>query len=74
MSAVALVCGRLHGEPVTRPTKTGGEFVSFKLRVVNGVAIEWWSVAAFDQAAREAIAGLSDGDALSAVGALELAR
>jgi single-stranded DNA-binding protein len=72
MSAVALVSGRIHGEPVKRPTRTGGEFVSFKLRVVNGASVEWWSIAAFDQAARDELDDLSDGDAVSAVGALEV--
>ncbi len=72
MSAFALVSGKLHGEPITRPTRTGGQFTSFKLRVVNGAAVEWWNIIVFTDAAREALAGLGDGDAVSAVGVLEI--
>ncbi|MGO9430252.1 single-stranded DNA-binding protein [Rhodoblastus sp.] len=71
-AAFALVTGRLHGEPITRPTRTGGQFATCKLRVVNGVAVEWWNVIAFTDAAREELAGLADGEAFSAVGALEI--
>ena len=35
MSAFAFICGRLHGEPVTRPTRTGGDVTFFKLRVAT---------------------------------------
>ena len=37
MSAFALISGRLQGEPVTRPTKTGGRVTFFKLRVALGL-------------------------------------
>ncbi len=70
MSALALVTGRLHGELVTRQTRTGGQFTAFKLRIVNGNAVEWWSVTTFSETAREELAGLADGDAVSCVGAL----
>lgn len=72
MSAAALVFGKLHGEPVTRPMRNGGQFTTFKLRVVNGAAVEWWDIAAFSEAAREELNGLGDGDALSVVGALHV--
>jgi hypothetical protein len=68
MSALALVAGKLHGEPLTRPTRNGGQVTFFKLRVVNGTALDWWDVATFSDTAREELDGLSEGDALSAVG------
>jgi len=70
MSAFALISGRLHGDPVTRPTKNGGTVVFFKVKVANGASIEWWDVATFDDAARAELAGLNEGDAISAVGGL----
>jgi hypothetical protein len=69
MSASALISGRLHGEPTTRPTRNGGVVTFFKLKVANGNAIEWWDVAAFSEKAREKLEGLGEGDAVSAVGA-----
>jgi single-stranded DNA-binding protein len=70
MSAYAMIAGKLHGEPVTRQTRTGGQFIAFKLRVANGNTVEWWSITAFSQTAREELDGLGEGDAISAVGAL----
>ena len=57
MTAFALVCGKLHGEPVTRPTRNGGQVTFFKLRVVNGASVEWWACVAFAEAAREELDG-----------------
>jgi single-stranded DNA-binding protein len=70
MSAYAMIAGKLHGEPVTRQTRTGGQFSAFKLRVANGNTVEWWSVTTFSETAREELDGLGEGDAISAVGAL----
>ena len=70
MSAYGMILGRLHGEPVTRQTRTGGQFTAFKLRVANGNTVEWWSVTTFSETAREELDGLGEGDAISAVGAL----
>jgi len=67
-----LIAGKIHGEPVVKPTRTGGEFTAFKLRVANGNTVEWWSVTTFDEAARREVATLHDGDAISAVGALSV--
>jgi hypothetical protein len=68
MSVFALICGRLHGEPVTRPTKNGGRVTFFKLRVANGVTLEFWSVTTFCDTAREELDGLPEGSPLSATG------
>lgn len=70
MSQLGLISGRLQGAPVTRPTKNGGEWTAFKMRVTSGNRVEFWSVCTFSDTAREELAGLSEGDALSAVGEL----
>jgi hypothetical protein len=44
MSTFALICGRLPGEPVTRPTKTGGQVTFFKLRLATNSAAQFWNV------------------------------
>ena len=72
MSAHALISGKLQGEPVTRPTRNGGQVTFFKLRVANGAAVEWWEVATFSDTVREELGTLSEGDALSCVGALHV--
>ncbi len=72
MSALALISGKMHGEPVTRATRNGGTVTFFKVRVVAGAALEWWECATFSDTCREELDGLSEGDALSAVGALRV--
>jgi len=72
MSAVALITGALSGEPTTRPTRNGGQVSFFKLKVASGNKIDFWSVATFSDTAREELAGLTEGDALSAVGELHV--
>jgi len=72
MSAIALISGRLQGEPTTRPTRTGGSVTFFKMKVASGNRIEFWSVATFSDTAREELAGLGEGDALSAAGELQV--
>ena len=72
MSALTLISGRLSGEPTTRPTRNGGTASFCKLKVASGNRTEFWSVAIFSDAAREELSGLSDGDALSAVGELHV--
>jgi hypothetical protein len=72
MSVLTLISGRLSGEPTTRLTRNGGEVTFCKVKVASGNRIEFWSVAIFSDAAREELAGLSYGDALSAVGELRV--
>ncbi|MGO9773700.1 MAG: hypothetical protein ACLPSW_29975 [Roseiarcus sp.] len=72
MSALAFISGTSRGAPATHPTRNGGQVTFFKLRVVNGAALEWWDVATFSDTAREELDGLSEGDALSAVGILHV--
>jgi hypothetical protein len=68
MSQLSLISGRLQGEPVTRPTKTGGQVTFFAVRVANGSTSEYWSVATFDEAVRAELTGLADGSPLSCSG------
>jgi hypothetical protein len=70
MSALALIAGKLHGDVVTKPTRNGGQVTFFKVRVVNGSSLEWWSCATFSETAREELDGLGEGAAVSAVGLL----
>jgi single-stranded DNA-binding protein len=72
MSALTLITGRLANEPTTRPTRNGGEVTFFKLKVATGSRIDFWSVATFSGTARDELAGLNEGDALSAVGELQV--
>jgi hypothetical protein len=72
MSQQALISGRLQGAPTTRPTRTGGEWTAFKLKVASGNRVEFWNVSTFSDTARSEIAGLGEGDALSAVGELSV--
>jgi hypothetical protein len=70
MSAYALPTGRIFGEILTKPTKNGGKVTFFKIKVTNGNATEFWSISTFSDTVREELSGLSDGDAISVVGAL----
>ena len=70
--SLALIIGRLLGEPTTRPTRNGGLVTFLKLKVVDGNRVEFWSVATFSDSAREELEGLSEGNGLSATGSLEV--
>jgi single-stranded DNA-binding protein len=72
MSVLSLISGRLVGEPRTFPTKTGGHLTAFKIKIANGSNLEFWEVVTFSDTAREELAGLGEGDALSAVGVLQV--
>jgi single-stranded DNA-binding protein len=73
MTASALISGQLFGEVLTRPTRTGGQFTAFKIKVATGNEVQWWNVTTFSDTCREELEGLDEGDALAAVGALEVA-
>jgi hypothetical protein len=68
MRAFALISGRLQGERVTGPTKTGGQVTFFTLRVADGAALQFQNVATFSDAVRDELAGLAEGAALSSFG------
>jgi hypothetical protein len=72
VTARALVCGRLNGEPKTRPTKSGGCGRFFKLGVVSGSAVQFWDVATFSDAVRDEFESLAEGASLSAAGELHV--
>jgi hypothetical protein len=68
MSAFAMIAGKLVGEVRVRDTKTGGKVIFFRLRVANGNALEFWSVATFSDDHRALLDGLHEGAPLSATG------
>ncbi len=72
MSALTLITGRIADEPTTRPTRNGGKVTFFKLKVARGNRFEFWSVATFSDTARQELAGLNEGAALSAAGELQV--
>ena len=72
MSALALITGKLHGEPISRPTRNGGLVTFLKLKVAAGNRLDFWSVATFSDTVREELDGLVEGDALSAAGELHV--
>jgi hypothetical protein len=65
-----MILGKLHGGPVTRPTKSAGYVTFFKLK--DGSEPQFWSVATFSDVAREELAGLAEGAAPSAAGQLHV--
>lgn len=72
MTALAMIQGKLCGDPTSRPTKNGGTVTFFKVRIVEGATTAWWSVATFSDTVREEIAGLREGDAVCVVGDLTI--
>jgi hypothetical protein len=72
MTSIAMITGTLQAVPIVRPTRNGGKFAGFKLRVINGSMTEYWGCMAFGDTARREIAGLKEGDAACAVGAFRV--
>jgi hypothetical protein len=68
MSAIALVTGRLFGDPKRRISKVGKPYVSAKLREGAGDTAVWWSIVAFAEEACDELLRLGDGDAVSVSG------
>jgi single-stranded DNA-binding protein len=68
MSAVAMISGKLVGEPKTRDTRTGGKVTFFRLRVANGNTVEFWDVATFDDEARGELDSLPEHAPLTVTG------
>jgi single-stranded DNA-binding protein len=70
MSARVLVTGSLFKAPEQRTSKTGKPFVVATIRVKDGEALQWWRVTVFSEGAMAELMRLSDGDAVSAQGAM----
>jgi single-stranded DNA-binding protein len=67
-----LVTGSLYRAPEQKISKTGKPFVSATIRVKDGDATAWWKVLVFSESACAELMRLSDGDAVSAQGALKV--
>ncbi len=73
MSAHVLVTGVMYRQAEQRTSKTGKAFVTATLRCKSeAAASEWWKVVCFSESACAELLRLSDGDSLSAQGALKL--
>ena len=67
----ALIAGRLHGQPTARTGKSGKPFAVAKVRAAAGDGESLFvSVIAFDDAPRNALLALGDGDSVALSGSL----
>lgn len=67
----ALISGRIHGQPVSRTSKNGSQFVTAKVRVptANGDAL-FSNAIAFSETVCTALLALGDGDSVALSGSL----
>lgn len=72
MTILALVSGTVSGTPVARSTGAGKAFATFSLRTQAGEGSAFVSVAVFEPELVELALSLSEGDAVSVTGRLEL--
>lgn len=72
MTAYCLVTGTLFRAPEQKISKTGKPFVVATIRMKDGDATAWWKVLCFSESACAELMRLSDGDAVSAQGALKV--
>ncbi|WP_018407675.1 single-stranded DNA-binding protein [Methylocystis rosea] len=70
MTARALVTGTLFRAPERKVSRGGKPYVSATIRVREGDASQFWRVTIFSESAGEEMMSLSDGDAVSAQGAM----
>jgi single-stranded DNA-binding protein len=73
MTAHVLVTGTLYRPPEQRVSKTGRNFVVATLRAdYRDRETQWWKVACFSETAQAELMRLSEGDAVSCQGALQV--
>lgn len=73
MSATfAMVTGVLHGQPITKTTRSGRPVCFFKVKISRGQNTEWWSCSVFSQTVRDELDAFVDGDAICAIGSLNI--
>ena len=72
MTAHVLVTGALFRAPEQRTSKAGKPFVTATIKAKDGDAAQWWKVLVFSESAGAELLRLSDGDAVSAQGALRV--
>jgi hypothetical protein len=71
MSAHALVTGALFKAPEQRTSKAGRQFAVATLKVRDGEAMQFWRVIVFSESTQAELMRLSEGDAVSAQGAMK---
>jgi hypothetical protein len=67
-----LVSGTLFRAPEQKVSKTGKPFVVATIRAKDGESSQWWKVLCFSESGCAELMRLSDGDAVSAQGALKV--
>ena len=72
MPSYALVTGNLFKTPETRTSKSGKPFVTATIKTQDGLATQWWQVAAFSEPAQAELMRLRDGEALSVQGPIKI--
>lgn len=70
MTAIAIVTGTLTRDSTSGQSKTGTAYTSASVKVREGSTSRFWRVTAFDEAPREALAGMKAGSIISAQGLL----
>lgn len=72
MSAHVLITGTLYRAPEQKVSKAGKPFVVATIRAKDGDSSQWWKLIVFSESAQTELLRLSDGDAVSAQGALKV--
>jgi hypothetical protein len=72
LTVYCLISGTLFRAPEQKLSKAGKPFVVATIRAKDGEASQWWKVLVFSESACAELMRLSDGDAVSAQGALKV--
>jgi len=72
LTAHVLITGSLYRAPEQKLSKAGKPFVVATIRAKDGDASQWWKVLCFSESGCAELMRLSDGDAVSAQGALKV--
>jgi single-stranded DNA-binding protein len=72
MSAHVIINGAIFRSPEQKISKSGKPFVVATIRAKDGETAQWWKVLTFSESAQAELLRLSDGDAVSAQGALRV--
>ena len=71
MTAYALVTGCLSKAPETKTSKAGKPYTTATIKITADSAAEFWSVMAFNEAAKAELMRLKEGDKVTAQGAFK---
>jgi len=72
MTAHVLISGALFRAPEQRTSKAGKPFASATVRMKEGDGFQFWRVVVFSESAQAELMRLTEGDAISAQGALRV--